>query len=37
MAYEWDAERFLMVRSKKRNACVSLIAMATILIYRALI
>ena len=37
MTYEWDAERFFMVRSKKRNACVSLIAIATILVYRALI
>jgi hypothetical protein len=37
MTYEWDAERFLMVRSKKRSACISVIAIATILAYRALI
>jgi hypothetical protein len=37
MTYEWDAERFLMVRSKKRNASISLIAIATLLVYRALI
>lgn len=37
MTYEWDAERFLMVRSKKRGASVSLLAIITVLVYRALI
>ncbi len=37
MTYEWDAERFLMARAKKRGASVSLIAIATMLVYRALV